>query len=111
MGIKVLHCFKTQDTIFSHYYGACDEITIINKILDKTYLNTLTTADEWLKISQKFKERRNFPNGIGAVDGKHIILQQPKSPVLITEITRELTALFYLTWLALNMNHCLLMSE
>ena len=46
----------------------------IIKILGKTYLNTPTATDEWRKISQK--ERWNFANGIGAVDGKHI-LQQP----------------------------------
>ena len=49
------------------------------KILGKTYLNTPTITDEWLKISQKFKELWNSPNGICAVDGKHIILQQPKN--------------------------------
>ena len=51
----------------------------IIKILGKTYLNTPTTTDEWLKILQNFKKRWNFPNGIGAVDGKHIILKQPKN--------------------------------
>ena len=49
-------------------------VTII-KILGKIYLNSPTTTNEWLKISQKFKERCNFPNGVGAVDGEHIILQ------------------------------------
>ena len=42
-------------------------------------MNTPTTTDEWLKIWQKFKGQWNFPNGIGAVDGKHIIFQQPKN--------------------------------
>ena len=52
---------------------------VIIKILGKTYLNTPTTTDEWLKILQNFKKRWNFPNGIDAVDGKHIILKQPKN--------------------------------
>ena len=48
-------------------------------ILGDTYLKTLNTTDEWIKISRKFKERWNFRNGLGGVDGKHILLQQPKS--------------------------------
>ena len=58
------------------------------KILGETCLKTLNTTDEWVKISQKFKELWNFPNGLGGVDGKHIVLQQPKR--------------------ILNMNSCLL---
>ena len=50
------------------------EVAII-KILGNIYLNSPNTTNEWLKISQKFKKRCNFPNGIGAVDGQHIILQ------------------------------------
>ena len=47
----------------------------IIKILGKIYLNSPTTTNEWLKIWQEFKEQCNFPIGIGAVDGQHIILQ------------------------------------
>ena len=53
--------------------------TAIIKILGETYLRTPSTTDEWVKISQKFKERWNFPNGLGGVDGQHIVLQQPES--------------------------------
>ena len=41
------------------------------------YLKTPDTVDEWLEISDKFFQRWNFPNMIGAVDGKHIVLEQP----------------------------------
>ena len=51
----------------------------IIKVLGETYLKTPNTTDEWVKISRKFKERWNFPNGLGDVDGQHIMLQEPKS--------------------------------
>ena len=52
----------------------------IIQILRKIYLKTLLkTTDEWFKISQKFKQHWNFPNGLGGVDGKHIVLKHPKS--------------------------------
>lgn len=33
--------------------------------------------DDWLKISDGFYKRTNFPNCLGAVDGKHIRLEKP----------------------------------
>ena len=36
-----------------------------------------TLRSEYLKALTMFEERWNFPNGIGAIDGKRIILQQP----------------------------------
>ena len=51
----------------------------IYQILGKEHLKTPTTTEEWVTVSEKFLQRWNFPNAIGAVDGKHIILQQPKN--------------------------------
>ena len=41
-------------------------------------LKTPTTTKEWEEISIKFMQRWNFPNGIGEIDGKHIVKQRPK---------------------------------
>ena len=35
--------------------------------------------DAWLQISQKFYEKTNFPNCIGALDGKHIRVKKPNN--------------------------------
>nr|CAI5861402.1 unnamed protein product [Callosobruchus analis] len=35
------------------------------------------TANEWRKIAEEFKNRWNFPNCLGAIDGKHIVIQSP----------------------------------
>lgn len=35
------------------------------------------TCDQWLSIAEKFKDVANFPNCIGAVDGKHIRIKKP----------------------------------
>ena len=48
---------------------------ITNKL--SNYLKTSKSEVEWLEISRKFNQRWNFPNGIGAIDGKHIVMQQP----------------------------------
>lgn len=35
------------------------------------------TKDSWLKIAEEFESRANFPNCLGAVDGKHIRVIKP----------------------------------
>ena len=42
-------------------------------------MKTPTTAEELQTNFAKFMQRWNFPNGIEAVDGKHIVIQQPKN--------------------------------
>ena len=49
----------------------------IYQILGPVYLKTPNTEEEWSRIANLFERRWNFPNGIGAIDGKRIIIQQP----------------------------------
>uniref|UniRef100_A0A668A8V1 DDE Tnp4 domain-containing protein n=1 Tax=Myripristis murdjan TaxID=586833 RepID=A0A668A8V1_9TELE len=37
------------------------------------------TEDDWRGIAKKFFEKWNFPNCIGAIDGKHICIQAPSN--------------------------------
>jgi len=37
------------------------------------------TTEHWLEISNTFYSKTNFPNCLGAVDGKHIRIQNPKN--------------------------------
>ena len=60
--------------------------TIVKETCDATYstlgqeyLKTPKTEAEWERIALQFEERWNFPNGIGAVDGKRILIQQSAS--------------------------------
>lgn len=41
------------------------------------YFQTPTTAAEWKAISAEFYAKWNFPKCIGAIDGKHILLNPP----------------------------------
>lgn len=41
-------------------------------------LSCPTSPDEWRAVADKFKERWQFPNAVGALDGKHVAIRCPK---------------------------------
>ena len=47
------------------------------EVMGPKYLAVPKSSQDWLEIAEKFEERWNFPNCLGAVDGKRILLQQP----------------------------------
>lgn len=38
----------------------------------------LPTTEEWLQIAEQFNTRANFPNCVGAIDGKHVRVIKPR---------------------------------
>ena len=46
-------------------------------LCNKGYLLTPKSKVEWKKIANEFHELWNFPNCLGAIDGKHVIMQAP----------------------------------
>jgi hypothetical protein len=63
-----------RKTVSKIVYDVCRAIF---ETLGPDHLNTPRSKEKWLEISQKFEERWNFPNGLGAIDGKHIVMEQP----------------------------------
>ena len=41
------------------------------------FVRAPSTEDEWTGISEQFARLWNFPNCVGAIDGKHIVIQAP----------------------------------
>lgn len=54
----------------------CEAIWIALKM---EYLKTPATTSNWLNTAKGFEEEWNFPNCIGALDGKHIMMDCPKN--------------------------------
>ena len=51
----------------------------IAKVLGPPHLKVPSKREEWLKIAEQLEVRWNFPNCIGAIDGKHVIIQAPSN--------------------------------
>ncbi|XP_037810045.1 uncharacterized protein LOC119602536 [Lucilia sericata] len=49
----------------------------IYNVLQPEYLKTPSTIEEWKAISEEFLHKWNFPNCIGALDGKHVVMKAP----------------------------------
>ena len=41
------------------------------------YLKVPQTEEEWLEIASVFEEQWQYPHCLGAIDGKHVVLQPP----------------------------------
>lgn len=62
----------------------------IYQVLKGKYLSVPKTKEDWIKISEEFKENWNMPNTIGCIDGKHIVLFAQNSPghnIIITRVS------------------------
>ncbi|XP_068219245.1 uncharacterized protein, partial [Palaemon carinicauda] len=54
-----------------------DTCAAIYKVLHKDYLKFPTSVAKWQIIAREFESRWNFPNCVGAVDGKHVCITPP----------------------------------
>ena len=43
------------------------------------YFQVPNTPEKWAHIAKEFENRWNFPQCIGALDGKHIAIRKPKN--------------------------------
>lgn len=72
-----------QEVAWNYRVGKSTSSVIIKEtcealwnILAPEYL-TQPTEDKWIEISNEYYRRWNMPNCVGAVDGKHIVIQAP----------------------------------
>ena len=61
-----------HSTVCNIIEDTCDALWCV---LAPEYLRTPSCADDWKKISEGFYRYWNFPNCIGAIDGKHAVMQ------------------------------------
>lgn len=46
-------------------------------LMEKGFLKAPETEYQWKKVALSFEEKWNFPHCVGAIDGKHIVIQAP----------------------------------
>ena len=51
--------------------------TIWTSLLKEHFIDSPTTVHEWKSVSEEFHSKWDFPNALGAIDGKHVVMQAP----------------------------------
>ena len=46
-------------------------------VLEETYLSTPSSEAQWKKIASDFECLWQFPHVLGAIDGKHVMIEAP----------------------------------
>ena len=64
----------TKSIVCNAISEVCDAIW---RSLNTEYLKAPTTEQEWLNIEEGFNGTWDFPHCIGAIDGKHVVIQSP----------------------------------
>ena len=54
--------------------STCDAIW---SVLMPEYMRRPRSAEEWRQVSEGFQHTWNFPHCVGAIDGKHVVMQAP----------------------------------
>ena len=52
--------------------------TLVDELVP-VVVKTPSSEQERLEISKKFETRRNYPNALGAIDGKHVTIRKPSN--------------------------------
>lgn len=55
-----------------------DVCSAIYKVLQPQYLTIPETPEQWAAIAEEFELKWNFPMCLGALDGKHVVIESPK---------------------------------
>ena len=66
----------------------------IVQVLLQGFMSPPETEGQWENIAQEFGDPWQFPHVIGAIDGKHVVIEAPAMPVCII-IIKEHLALFF----------------
>ena len=83
-----LRYLATGSSITALHYEWCISVAALSAIIPETcqaiydslkdeYMTTPSTVDSWSRISAHLAENWNFPNVIGAIDGKHVVMTKP----------------------------------
>ncbi|XP_028395819.1 protein ANTAGONIST OF LIKE HETEROCHROMATIN PROTEIN 1-like, partial [Dendronephthya gigantea] len=68
-------CYRISPTTIGRIiFTTCEALW---KILSASHLKCPNNQNEWKTIAYEFETKWNFPHCIGAIDGKHVVMQAP----------------------------------
>ncbi|XP_030758852.1 protein ANTAGONIST OF LIKE HETEROCHROMATIN PROTEIN 1-like [Sitophilus oryzae] len=71
---SLMYLFKISKQVISRIVPEVCEALVMTL---HEYVQLPRTSDSWKEIAAEFSSRWNFPQCLGAIDGKHVVLQAP----------------------------------
>jgi DDE superfamily endonuclease len=80
--ITLYNCFQCN-TLFGYLHSPSFYVTLHSLLIKYIYFafeyaQVPSSEQEWKKVCKEFFEQWNFPNCVGALDGKHVAILPPK---------------------------------
>ena len=75
-----------------------------NSLSEQGYLHVTNNAEEWKRIAKEFEQQSDFPHALGALDGKHVVMQAPARSGSIFFNHKKNTVLYCLQFVIHNTN-------
>ena len=83
-----LRYLATGSSLTALHYEWCISVATLSSIIPETcqaiydslkaeFMTTPQTVDSWKAISRLMSDNWNFPNVLGALDGKHVVMTKP----------------------------------
>lgn len=77
--VTIAASYRMSPLVVGRIIGeTCD--VLWDTLRNKGCLDVASSEREWKKIAIDFEDRWNFPFAIGAIDGKHAVMQAPPNP-------------------------------
>ena len=74
--ITLATCYRMSPAVIGRVIKETTE-AIWNNLKERKFIDPPTHPQSWLKIANEFNNKWNFPHCLGAIDGKHVVIQAP----------------------------------
>ena len=72
---SLMHQYRVTEVSISRFVPEVCQV-MIESFMEE-YMSLLDSKENWLSVAKKFEEKWQFPNCVGAIDGKHVPLINP----------------------------------
>ena len=74
--ITLAACYRISPAVVGRVIKETTE-AIWNNLKERKFIDPPTHPGSWLEIANEFDSKWNFPHCLGAIDGKHVVIQAP----------------------------------
>ena len=74
--VTLATCYRISPSVVSGVIKNTSKV-IWDNLQKRKFVDAPTHRESWLHIANEFDKKWNFPHCVGAIDGKHVVIQAP----------------------------------